>query len=103
MGEPLLHPHINELINEGSKRYFINITTNGYLIKRIKDNRNIRQVNISLHSYDEKYNKSIESYLNDIFESSDELVKNGTYIKYRMWVGNDNSDIIKKIIRYLLC
>lgn len=96
MGEPLLHPHINELINEGSKKYFINITTNGYLIKRIKDNKNIRQVNISLHSYDEKYNKSIEDYIGDIFESCDELVRNGTYIKYRMWVGNDNSDIIKK-------
>jgi radical SAM protein with 4Fe4S-binding SPASM domain len=96
MGEPLLHPYINDLINEGSKRYFINITTNGYLIKRIKDNKNIRQVNISLHSYDEKYQKSMESYLNDVFEASDELVKNGTYIKYRMWVGNDNSEIIKK-------
>ena len=36
LGEPLLHPDINKLIDEASKRYKINITTNGYLINRIK-------------------------------------------------------------------
>ena len=36
MGEPLLHPLINEFINiASSNNYFVNITTNGYLIKRI--------------------------------------------------------------------
>ena len=58
-GEPLLHPLINTFIDIGSKDYFINITTNGYLIKRIKDNHNIRQVNISMHSYDNKYKISL--------------------------------------------
>ena len=47
LGEPLLHPKINEFINLASKNYFVNITTNGYLIKRIIDNKNIRQINIS--------------------------------------------------------
>ena len=37
MGEPLLHPNINELIDMAVSRYFINITTNGYLIKRIEN------------------------------------------------------------------
>lgn len=98
MGEPLLHPNINELIDLAEDRYFINITTNGYLVKRIEDNKNIRQVNISLHSYDEKYNKSLEEYLDDILFASDKLVNNGTYIKYRLWVGNINRDkIIKKL------
>ena len=94
MGEPLLHPDINELIDVASNRYFINITTNGYLIKRIEDNENIRQVNISLHSYDIKYKKSLDSYLEDIFNVSDKLVVNGTYVKYRLWVGNENRDTI---------
>ena len=47
MGEPLLHPYINEYINLASKNYQINITTNGYLINKIKDNKNKRQINIS--------------------------------------------------------
>lgn len=94
MGEPLLHPDINELIDMAKDRYFINITTNGYLIKRIENNKNIRQVNISLHSYDERYKKSIDNYLEDIFNTCDKLVSNGTYIKYRLWVGNDNRDIL---------
>ena len=98
MGEPLLHPDVNELIDLAKDRYFINITTNGYLVKRIEDNKNIRQVNISLHSYNEKYNKSLAEYLDDILFASDKLVNNGTYIKYRLWVGNRNRDkIIKKL------
>ena len=54
LGEPLLHPYINEFINEASKDFYVNITTNGYLIKNIKDNKNIRQINISLHSNQNK-------------------------------------------------
>ncbi len=98
MGEPLLHPLINEFINEGSKEYFINITSNGYLIKRIKDNKNIRQINLSLHSFDTKYNKSFDDYMNDIFNSVDTLIENNTIIKYRVWV---NSDFKVKILSKL--
>lgn len=98
MGEPLLHPYINELIDMASKRYFINITSNGYLIKKIKDNKNIRQLNISLHSFDESYNKSLDDYMNDIFLSVDNLVVSNTIIKYRLWAGSKYKDkIIKKL------
>jgi radical SAM protein with 4Fe4S-binding SPASM domain len=65
LGEPLLHPRINEFIDIASKKFNINITTNGYLIDRVKDNKNIRQLNISLHSYDEKYGVSLEDYMNN--------------------------------------
>ena len=68
LGEPLIHPKINEFIDLGTKKgYKINITTNGYLINNIIDNKNVRQVNISLHSFDLKYKKSLEEYLNDIY------------------------------------
>lgn len=94
MGEPLLHPNINELIDLGSKDFFINITSNGYLIKKIENNKNIRQINLSLHSYDERYNKSFEEYMNDIFSSVDKLVLNNTYVKYRVWVNSEYKERI---------
>ncbi len=87
LGEPLMHPNINEFINIASKYYKINITTNGYLIKNIENNKNIRQLNISLHSYDPKYNISLEDYINNIFSSVDKLSEY-TYISYRIWVNN---------------
>lgn len=98
LGEPLLHPKINELINIASAHFKINITTNGYLIERIKDNPNIRQVNISLHSYDGKYNISLTKYLDNIFNTIDKLIENKTYISLRLWV---LSKYQKKIIEYI--
>ena len=95
LGEPLMHPSINEFVNIASLDYFVNITTNGYLIKRIKDNKNIRQINISLHSFNPKYNKSLDDYLNDIFAVTDKLQKD-TYINYRMWVNSPYKDMIVK-------
>ena len=98
MGEPLLHPHINELIDLASKDYFVNITSNGYLIKGIEENKNIRQINISLHSFDLKYKKSLDEYINDIFSSVDKLLVNNTIVKYRMWVDSVNKDeVINKL------
>lgn len=94
MGEPLLHPNINELINIASNRYFVNITSNGYLIKRIIDNKNIRQINLSLHSFDDKYGKSFDKYIDDIFESVNKLVDNSTIVKYRVWVNSTYKDKI---------
>ena len=94
-GEPLIHPFINELIDMGSKDFYINITTNGYLIKKISDNHNIRQINISLHSFSSKYKISLEKYLEDIFFAIDNL-SNDTYFSLRFWVNNKyNEDIIK--------
>ena len=98
MGEPLLHPHINELIDKASERFNVNITSNGYLIDRVKDNKNIRQINISLHSYDKRYGKSLDEYLDNIFTSTDLLNKKGTIINYRLWVDGVNKlDIINRL------
>lgn len=98
MGEPLLHPQINELIEMASKDFNINITTNGYYINKIEDNTNIHQINISLHSYDDKKNKTLDEYLNDVFNAVDKLLVNNTIINFRLWVNNKYKDeIIKKV------
>ena len=101
LGEPLIHPNINQLINLASQKFHINITTNGYLINRIKENQNIRQLNISLHSFDPKYNISLDDYLNNIFHTIDQLIQNKTYISLRLWVKNKYStEIIQFINTY---
>lgn len=97
LGEPTLHPNINEFISLAKKKGFnINITTNGYLIDKIKYNKNIRQVNISLHSFQKKYKITLEKYLNNIFECADVMSQNNTYISYRIWTKNRDEDLIIK-------
>lgn len=101
LGEPLLHPLINQFINEAVKRgFFVNITTNGYLINKIEDNKNIRQLNISLHSYNSKYGISLKDYLDNILYQVDKLADT-TIINYRIWVkGEYVNDIIKYLSEY---
>lgn len=91
LGEPLIHPLINEFINEASKDFYVNITTNGYFIDKIINNKNIRQINISLHSGV----GNIDNYIKKIFSFSDILKKN-TYVNYRLWLGS-NKKIIEKL------
>ena len=88
---------INEFIKLAKENGFnINITTNGYLISNLKEE--VRQINISLHSYNKDNNKKIEEYMDDIFSVVDQF-KN-TYISYRFWANNKESinmlDIINK-------
>lgn len=96
LGEPLIHPKINELIDLAKENFFINITTNGYLIKKIKDNKNIRQLNISLHSFTPSSPKTLQTYLKDIYEVIESLKKT-TYISLRLWV---DSPFKKEIISF---
>lgn len=98
LGEPLLHPLINEFIDLASERgFFVNITTNGYLINKIKDNKNIRQINVSLHSYSSNYNLDIKNYLDDVFNCA-HIFNNNTYVSYRLW---NRSDYYNDIIDYI--
>lgn len=98
MGEPLLHKDINELINIASKDFYVNITTNGYLIKNIENNTKIRQINISLHSFNKSYGKSLDEYLNDIFSVCNNLALNNTYINYRLWTNfGDKLSVINRL------
>src|SRR5690554_4856645 len=56
-GEPLLHPHIDELLDISYEKGFkVNITSNGTLINKAKHKilgkPALRQLNFSLHSFD---------------------------------------------------
>lgn len=99
LGEPLMHPNVNEFINYAKENNFnINITTNGYLLNKIKDNKNVRQINISLHSFNENNGVTLNDYLANIFDSVDELIKNKTYISLRLWVKNEHNEKMVEFI-----
>jgi len=103
LGEPLLHPRINEYINYASKFYSINITTNGYLIEKIKHQKNIRQLNLSLHSFHPNNKKTLDEYLKDIFDAVDTL-KETTYISFRLWAKTKyKNQIIKNLESHFNC
>ena len=92
LGEPLLHPDINKFIDIASEMgFYINITTNGYLINKI-NSCNVRQINISLHSFDLKYGVSLDDYLSNIFDSVSKF--SNTYISYRVWLNSEYSSSI---------
>lgn len=97
LGEPLLHPNIINFINIASTEgFFVNITTNGYLIGKLENVNILRQLNISLHSYDERYNISLDKYMDSIFEVVDNF--KDTYVSYRLWVDNIYTERILKIL-----
>ena len=94
-GEPLLHSKIGQIIDL-CKKYNkqINITTNGTLIKqKLNILKNVRQVNISLHSLIDK------SQLKSILECGSYLSNRGVQVVYRFWT-NHNSDLIKTVLNY---
>lgn len=74
MGEPLLHPQIGSFLKLCKEYGFkVNLTTNGTLIEKAADSiineKALRQVNFSLHSFEANSSDySIDVYLNRIFK-----------------------------------
>jgi len=107
-GEPLLHPNL-EVILRILEKYNMkaNITTNGTLIKEklevIKNSKAVRQINFSIHSMMQN-EKQEKTYLQDIFESVEEL--RDIIVSYRLWNLKDikendiNNQIIEAIEKY---
>ncbi|NLM36162.1 MAG: radical SAM protein [Clostridiales bacterium] len=91
-GEPLLHPNLPEFLDLCAEREFkVNITTNGTLLSRIKDKiinkPSIRQINISLHSFDANENSiTMEHYIKEVLDFTKEaLEKTDIIIALRLW------------------
>ena len=104
-GEPLYHSHLKEILLLTKKYNFnVRITTNGTLLTEkyeiLKEFNNIKQINISLHSENNKLN-----YFYNVFKICDLLSKNTTII-YRIWTLNNyelnklSTNIVDKIIDY---
>lgn len=93
-GEPLLHPDLKELLNLcETYGFFIQLTTNGTLLKsRVKTLASfpsLRQINISLHSFEANApskSRSVDEYLNNVFSSVQYLSRHSAVIiSLRLW------------------
>ena len=90
MGEPLLNPNLEEFLEIAYEKGFkVNITTNGTLLKKTREillkSKSLRQINISLHSFEanEKTNIicalrlwNLESYNERVSSPENKLNKN---------------------------
>jgi radical SAM protein with 4Fe4S-binding SPASM domain len=98
LGEPLMHPNLDEILDIAYKNNIkVNITTNGHLLKDkldvINSAKSIRQINISLHSFNNL--EEVKSLL-DVVDN----IKIKCYISLRLWnlgVENNNNEIVKII------
>lgn len=103
-GEPMLHPHLEEILSLCEKyKLKVNISTNGTLLKdKYQLLKNIRQLNVSLHSFEKEDAKKLEEYINYVLDACNKLAKHGVIIRYKLWnadKNNDNSNL--KIIQML--
>ncbi|MBQ8042758.1 MAG: radical SAM protein [Clostridia bacterium] len=101
-GEPLLHPNLEEIL-EICKEYNlkVNISTNGTLLgKKQELLKDIRQLNVSLHSFENNQDEKLECYLQEVLAATDNLNKSGVIIRYKLWNDNtinNNDKIIQKL------
>lgn len=92
LGEPLLHPDLGLLLGKcNDLGLLVNLTTNGTLLSRkqgvLLGQPALRQINISLHSFEQAENKTaLDSYLAGIFDFIAAAVPaSAVFINLRMW------------------
>lgn len=110
LGEPLLHPNLKTFLDLSYKHDFkVNLTTNGTLINKVRDtllgSLGLRQINISLHSFDANpINQTMDEYLKNIFSFIKEASeKSNILFALRLWNLDDNvSPYNKEKNRYIL-
>ncbi len=107
MGEPLLHPHFDEIMQIANELDFqVNITTNGSLIPKqqsVLEKYPPRQINISLHDLEENIPaKDLPEFITTIISFADKIAET-TYINFRLWNRMDDkmSDFTKLCIRQI--
>lgn len=91
MGEPLLHPQINEIFKICNKKNLkVYLTTNGTLIKQnleLLKTGCAKRISVSLHSFEANDNcDSLDNYLENTIYSCKEINENSqTCIEFRLW------------------
>ena len=89
MGEPLLHPNIENMIRYANEKgLMVGITTNGVLLEKhvaMFHDMNIKRINLSLHSYYD-VNNQLHNQLVKTVKACDQILEQlETTIFYRLW------------------
>lgn len=92
MGEPLIHPQLEDFLALSYEEGFmVNLTTNGTLLKKAQDillnAKALRQINISLHSFEANQSSyNCDTYLNQILEFIESASEKSSIIcSLRLW------------------
>lgn len=102
-GEPLLHPQLEQILNICDKYSLkVNISTNATLLdKKYKLLKHIRQLNVSLHSFEGKDLNELKSYIDTTLDISEKLASSGVIVRCKLWNANEsitnNSYILKEL------
>lgn len=95
MGEPLLHPHFEQILHIANEySYKVNITTNGSLISKqqaVLLKYPPHQINISLHDLEENIPPEKLPELIQSFISFANSIADTTYINLRLWNRTDDT------------
>lgn len=94
-GEPLLHKHLQEILDICSRYNLkVNISTNGTLLKeKYELLKEIRQLNVSLHSFENQDKNMLNTYLNEVFDVCSILANSGVIIRYKLWNVQDEQKV----------
>ena len=108
MGEPLLHPQLEELLRiSGKKGFKVMITTNGTLLDRrgetLISSPAVHKINVSLQSFEANEGGEIECYVNRCTTFAAAAAAAGKICELRLWnrggLDSLNAEILKLIER----
>ena len=90
MGEPLLHPDLEKILNISNELGFkVIITTNGVLLDKTADillnSPALFKISISLHSFEANMGINKKSYFSSCFDFADKASKNDIVTVFRLW------------------
>ena len=90
MGEPLLHPDFQELLEIAAVlRFRVMITTNGTLLPQrgeaLLSSASVHKVNISLQSFEANEGGNLGNYLRECVAFTKKAESSGIYCEFRLW------------------
>ncbi len=88
MGEPMLHPHLAELVKMARGKGFVPVlTTNGTLVAEAGAlcGSGLHKVQISLHSQEGNGMHDLEQYINNVMLFAKAMAASGTIVVLRLW------------------
>lgn len=89
MGEPLLHPDLEQFIKSATAKGFkVAITTNGTLLASQKDmliNSGVYKISISLHSFEQGSEDEFSDYINSAASFAKQSSDAGILTVFRLW------------------